>query len=771
VISTNVIARNVGNAGGGGICFINNSSPVISHNTIFNNISNLNGGGGIYGSGGSAVISDNEITVNEASNVNEVGGGGGIYVNGDGILITRNIITYNVAQTISGGGGIYCTESNPIISYNTISNNEAHGSAGGGGGISLNNGASPVISNNTLTNNRTMSTLGGGGGIYVRGGNPVINSNTISNNDAFNGGGLCFTTGANPILLNCIVWGNEAGTSGNQVFLADEPSDPSFIYCDIQDSDTAFGLNGNTYIGTYQNNLSIDPLFYAPSAGSGIDYDGSIADWSLECSSSCINAGNPDGVYASVDKAGNPRVNDGRIDLGPYEFQLVTGPLFSVSTDTLILSPLENSSQKFQVNSNVSWTATDDQDWLTLDKISGPCNATITAFAEQNPSAEDRKAIITLSGTGMSDIHITVIQQAPFLSVSEDTLTIAALINSSETFNISSNIDWILTSDQSWLTASKLSGIGNSAITLTAEKNPANSVRTAIVTVSGTGVTDQVIVVNQSGSNSFLTVSTHSLTLAAAVNSIKKFNVVSNIRWKAASSKSWLTVDPYDSTGNAEITVTASANSGVISRNAVITISGSGVPDQVVNITQTVDDPYLSVSTTTLTIAAAANSTQTFDIQSNISWNVTTDQPWLIANTMFGSDSATITLTAEANPVGTQRTATVFVAGNNAETQLLSVTQDALVTSIKGTTALDKIIAWPNPTSGHLTISLEERLQEEYVIEVLNTLGDVILTMKQPKNASRAEVDLSGYSAGLYLIRISSETGSYRMWVTLGRNK
>ena len=271
-----------------------------------------------------------------------------------------------------------------LISYNTISNNEAHGSAGGGGGISLNNGASPVISNNTITNNRTMSLLGGGGGIYIKGGNPAINSNTISNNDAFTGGGLCFTNGANPILLNCIVWGNEAGTSGNQVFLEDEPSDPSFVYCDIQDSDTAFGLNGNTYIGQYQNNLSIDPLFYSPSAGSGIDYDGSIADWSLECSSSCINAGKPDGVYPSVDKAGNPRVNDNRIDLGPYEFQLVAGLLFSVSTDTLIMSPLANSSQTFQINSNVSWTAADDQDWLTLDKTTGPCNATVTASADEN---------------------------------------------------------------------------------------------------------------------------------------------------------------------------------------------------------------------------------------------------------------------------------------------------------------------------------------------------------------------------------------------------
>ena len=202
-----------------------------------------------------------------------------------------------------------------------------------------------------------------------------------------------------------------------------------------------------------------------------------------------------------------------------------------------------------------------------------------------------------------------------------------------------------------------------------------------------------------------------------------------------SSDKSWLTVTPSDSTGNAEITITADANPEVTGRTAVVTVSGTGVQDQVINVTQTADEPYLSVSANTLTIAAPANSTQTFDILSNISWNVTTDQPWLIANTTFGADTATITLTAEANPIGTERTATVFVAGNNVETQLLSVTQDALVSGINGTTASDKIIAYPNPTSGQLTISLDESMKNEYVIEVLNDLGEVILLTKQPKNA------------------------------------
>ncbi len=138
----------------------------------------------------------------------------------------------------------------------------------------------------------------------------------------------------------------------------------------------------------------------------------------------------------------------------------------------------------------------------------------------------------------------------------------------------------------------------------------------------------------------------------------------------------------------------------------------------------------------------------------------------MVANTSLGADSATITLTAEANPGGTERTATVFITGNNVETQLVLVTQDALVTGINNIPASDRLIAWPNPTSGKLTISLDNSLQDEYQIQVLNDLGDVILAMKQPKDAKTAEIDLSGYSSGFYTIRVSSGNENYKIRIS-----
>lgn len=303
--------------GGSAAIYCDGGSPVITHNIISNNtttnIGALNGGG-IYCWQSSPVISNNVIS-NNTSNF-----GGGICCNYSSPKISNNIISNNTAYSNGdGGGGILCYNSNSIISGNIISGNTA--AFGGGGGISIGSG-SPVIINNTISNNTASN--GGGGGIYCDYSSPVINNNTISNNSAEKGGALFFTLYSSLSIYNTILWGNTAGTSGTQVYLDDENSDPNFYYCNIQGGTAAFGLNGSIfYTGLYQNNIDTIPLFVSPSAGSGSGFNGVTSDWSLLAASPCINAGTPDTtglIIPSTDIAGNLRISGGRIDMGAFEY-------------------------------------------------------------------------------------------------------------------------------------------------------------------------------------------------------------------------------------------------------------------------------------------------------------------------------------------------------------------------------------------------------------------------------------------------------------------
>lgn len=334
----------------------NNEGPLISNNTITGSTaSGINCRGGGTGGSGRMTVSANIISGNSglqaggisASGTNisivnntifnntSIGGlGGGILCSGDSsLVISNNTITDNVVLVPnanvnpSGGGGIFCSGT-PKIFSNVISNNSTSclNDNCGGGGIYCFKG-NPAIFNNIISNNSALAGIGGGIRVYYQS-NPVFTNNTIVNNAASGqgakGGALSFYYKCNPVFRNCIIYGNTAPVY-NTVFIEDESSDPDFYYCNVEGGITAFGLNDNFYTGKYENNSDADPLFVSPSGGSGVDFNGTTADWSLQESSPFIDGGDPNGTYSETDIAGQPRVSGPGIDIGAYEYYIIVG--------------------------------------------------------------------------------------------------------------------------------------------------------------------------------------------------------------------------------------------------------------------------------------------------------------------------------------------------------------------------------------------------------------------------------------------------------------
>lgn len=334
IISNNTITRNSSRTSAAGIfCF--SGSHIIRNNTITNNtfrdtgLSRNRNGGGIFLSESLSKVSDNIIQGNVADN------GAGIYCESNGRdafspHIEYNIISNNTSALL--GGGIYCSRNNPIIENNKISNN----TAGLGAGIACNE-SKPLISNNVISNN---TAIGNGGGIYCFGINglsiPDIVNNVLCNNSAETGGGMSCNN-SSPNLFNTIFYGNSAVLDGPQIYLFDNASDPNFYYCDVEGDTAEFGrylFQNIDYTGTYQNNININPLFIQPSFGSGAGFNGLNADWSLQGNSPCIDAGNPIGSYPSTDIIGNPRINNGIIDIGAFEN--LTTSIFDIQDEEVI---------------------------------------------------------------------------------------------------------------------------------------------------------------------------------------------------------------------------------------------------------------------------------------------------------------------------------------------------------------------------------------------------------------------------------------------------
>ncbi|MFN0049533.1 MAG: family 16 glycosylhydrolase [Cytophagales bacterium] len=88
---------------------------------------------------------------------------------------------------------------------------------------------------------------------------------------------------------------------------------------------------------------------------------------------------------------------------------------------------------------------------------------------------------------------------SPALALSANSLTILAENGSTKTFDIQSNTNWTIASDQNWIAISTVSGVNNAKITLTATGNPTTSNRIANLTISGANVPIETITLTQLG--------------------------------------------------------------------------------------------------------------------------------------------------------------------------------------------------------------------------------------------------------------------------------
>lgn len=358
--------------GGGGIVVFN-AAPMIRGNVITQNVT-CNWGGGIYVSstlfpGPSPVIEGNQITENVVGDLGgngcSGGGGGGIAVTSTGsIQIIGNTISGNSVAPGDAGGGIYLfAVTTPVVENNVITNNNAMFSGGQGGGIYIVPDASTEVTENVqiIQNLIFGNTADDGGGIYVGWsgyGNVIFTSNTIADNNGSYGGSGVYLQ----------IYGEATQYYNNLIIAA--PGE-SALYGSCQGAPVTLLNNdlfapGSNAIQTFNcevtgslttnGNLSANPLFL----------DGT-SDFHLQYGSPAVGVGDSSAPnLPSTDLDGNPRLVNGKIDMGVYELQPTTVTL--TPTSLAFAAQVVGSSSSAQ---SVTLTNTGNQS-LRLAMILGP---------------------------------------------------------------------------------------------------------------------------------------------------------------------------------------------------------------------------------------------------------------------------------------------------------------------------------------------------------------------------------------------------------------
>lgn len=83
---------------------------------------------------------------------------------------------------------------------------------------------------------------------------------------------------------------------------------------------------------------------------------------------------------------------------------------FRVDSVEKHLEAKEGSTANISLNSNVRWTATSDQSWLSVSPVNGDADAILTFTAQANKLTDSRIAKITITSDGFEPQYITIIQ-------------------------------------------------------------------------------------------------------------------------------------------------------------------------------------------------------------------------------------------------------------------------------------------------------------------------------------------------------------------------
>jgi len=203
----------------------------------------------------------------------------------------------NGATDVDGfGGGAYCQWTSMVSNCVLSGNSTAIGGGAAGYG---------TLKQCTLIGN--IASQNGGGANWTT----LIDCLVVSNSAANLGGGA-----AQGQLINCTVVGNSASQGGG--FYATASANTILFYNSA--------TNGANYVSDSQTlyNCCTIPL---PSYGTGnitnepVFVDFAAGDFHLQSTSPCIDAGNNSYTSNLEDLDGQPRIVNGTVDMGAFEFQ------------------------------------------------------------------------------------------------------------------------------------------------------------------------------------------------------------------------------------------------------------------------------------------------------------------------------------------------------------------------------------------------------------------------------------------------------------------
>ena len=431
---------------------------------------------------------------------------------------------------------------------------------------------------------------------------------------------------------------------------------------------------------------------------------------------------------------------------------------FSISK-TNFSSLAKSDKDTILISANIPWAITGLPDWLSANKTSGDGSDRLIVSVSENMAITARSASLIFN-ENESLTATASIQQAgavSYLNLNTSTLSVSSESESvlnSASFSISSNTSWVIDAP-AWIKTSTLTGEGDRTVNITLEENPTVDTRSAQLKVTGKEMDARLINIAQARGKAFFNVSPLNLSTSASANT-ETLVIRSNVPWSVVGTTNWLSANKTDGLGNGNVVLSAAENQTVNARSANLIFTASENLSANVNFAQVGAAPFLSLSTESVTLGSEAQ-TFSYTYTTNTPLDISIDQSWAVFGRTINGMSQTLKFNINQNTTANARTAHVGFSAAGITSKTLSITQSG-ITAIGEITDQSDIKIYPNPSTGTISINLNDPYRGVVVIKLKDLAGREMKTIKLDKTDTNwtQAINLESIANGFYILTIES---------------
>ena len=364
-----------------------------------------------------------------------------------------------------------------------------------------------------------------------------------------------------------------------------------------------------------------------------------------------INAKNNN---STIQRSASFKVTQDGITIGQSIYIEQEGKYFDISAQSLEFED-KASSKSIEITAEESWTIKNSNSWISISQESGNGNKIISINVNENEEEDSRQGVVYVTMLDKT-IQITISQKGKIFSIDVDNKSLLFTASGGNNYlNITSNAKWTLSNYPSWISLSNTSGKGNDKIVVTAEENTSAEERVSTMLLKIDGNNNATTInLKQYGKNINISPSELSFTSYAGAQNV---SIVSDGKWNAISSESWISLSATSGTGNSSIKVSVTENMSEKQRSGIVSISMGGKTTKL-SIMQCGKSFGLYPTSLSFT---DKSSTKNITIETDGTWSGATTESWITLSPQSASGNSTLMVTVAENTTNASRNGVVSV--------------------------------------------------------------------------------------------------------------